>query len=173
MAKLVPGNDEGCGGVCQNNVSVAEEEEGGCGSSKPGATGGYMEKMEEQLAQNRQAEENELEVEITSPNRASPDVNGAVALSKAGNKGSANNKKRAAKGQPLASRKTSKQVVGFCKRPGCGAMTSQEICQACQLVEQLNKNRPKHAIEVEYEGEEKKDAVASVTNGIAKSVLAD
>ncbi|KAF2277140.1 adenine nucleotide alpha hydrolases-like protein [Westerdykella ornata] len=178
MAKLVPGNEEGCGGVCQGSVAVAEEEEGGCGSSKPGATGGYMEKMEEQLTLDREAVEKELEVEITSSSCASPGMNGAVPLPKSDkktNNNTNNNHKKASKGQLLPSRRTGKQVVGFCKRPGCGAMTSQEICQACQLVEQLNKNRPKHAVEVVYEGEEKRDdgMLLHVTNGIAKSVLVD
>jgi len=33
-----------------------------------------------------------------------------------------------------------RQVLGNCKR--CGYMSSQEICQACTLLEGLNKNRP-------------------------------
>lgn len=36
--------------------------------------------------------------------------------------------------------KGGRQVLGQCKR--CGYMSSQEICQACTLLEGLNKNRP-------------------------------
>ena len=38
-----------------------------------------------------------------------------------------------------ASKGVSRQALGKCKR--CGYMSSQDICQACMLLEGLNKNR--------------------------------
>ncbi|KAF2704387.1 adenine nucleotide alpha hydrolases-like protein [Pleomassaria siparia CBS 279.74] len=146
MAKLVPGSDEGCGGVCASAVAAAEEGEGGCGSSNGRTAGGEMASMEMHLAQNDLAAENGLEVEITS------------VPAKKGKKN---------KGQPPAPRKTTKQVMGQCKK--CGYLSSQDVCKACVLLEGLNKNRPKHEIGVVDEAQEDSTSgVQGVTNGINK-----
>ncbi|CAG5158748.1 uncharacterized protein ALTATR162_LOCUS5235 [Alternaria atra] len=140
MAKLVPGSDEGCGGVCASSVPVAEEEEGGCGSAQGRSTGGEMASVEARLRQNEAAVDGNLETEITtkSVNRTGQQGNGAVPLA---------NGKKAKKG--FTPKKTSKQVMGQCNK--CGYLSSQEVCKACVLLEGLNKARPKNKIEVGYE----------------------
>lgn len=144
MARLVPGSDEGCGGVCSSNVPAAEEEEGGCGSAQGRSSGGEMATVEAQLAQNEAANENNLEVEITaeaineSGKQHGRHDSGAVPLS---------NGKKVKKG--VTPKKTSKQVMGQCKK--CGYLSSQDVCKACVLLEGLNKARPKNNIEVGYD----------------------
>jgi cytoplasmic tRNA 2-thiolation protein 1 len=144
MAKLVPGSDEGCGGVCSSSVPAAEEEEGGCGSSQGRSTGGEMASVEAQLRQSEAAVDGNLETEITARSvngnskQNGDHNNGAVPLT---------NGKKAKKG--FTPKKTSKQVMGQCKK--CGYLSSQEVCKACVLLEGLNKARPKNKIEVGYE----------------------
>ncbi|CAO2655678.1 Nn.00g044810.m01.CDS01 [Neocucurbitaria sp. VM-36] len=146
MAKLVPGSDEGCGGVCSSSVPAAEEEEGGCGSAQGRSAGGEMASVEAQLRQNEAATEHNLETEITlkSSNTGNEKQHGrhdsgATQLS---------NRKKGKKGI-VPPKKTNKQVMGQCKR--CGYLSSQEVCKACVLLEGLNKARPKNKIEVGYE----------------------
>jgi cytoplasmic tRNA 2-thiolation protein 1 len=142
MARLVPGSDEGCGGACSSNIPVAEDEEGGCGSAAGRTVGGDMEKMENQLAQNDTALDQNLEVEITSKG-----MNGAkAAVPQPTNK----NGKKGKKGAPPP--KTKKQVMGQCKI--CGYLSSQDVCKACVLLDDLNKARPKNKIEVGYDVQE-------------------
>jgi cytoplasmic tRNA 2-thiolation protein 1 len=143
MARLVPGSDEGCGGVCSSNVPVAEEEEGGCGSANGRTVGGDMANMEKQLAQNETVIDQNLETEITTKtlNGGKPygrHDSAAVPLAsgKKGKKG-------------ITPRKNNKQVMGQCKI--CGYLSSQEVCKACVLLEGLNKARPKNKIEVGYD----------------------
>lgn len=144
MAKLVPGSDEGCGGVCSSNIPAAEEEEGGCGSAQGRSTGGEMASVEAQLRQSEAATDHNLETEITAPK---PSANGkqhgrhdsgAVPLA---------NGKKVKKG--VTPKKSSKQVMGQCRK--CGYLSSQDVCKACVLLEGLNKARPKNKIEVGYE----------------------
>lgn len=129
MARLVPGQtQDAC--ACKANTTaspVADEEDngGGCGSANGRSTGGEMAAMEKQLRENEKAAEGKLETEITIP--------------KPTEKG---NQPKPAKG-PKASSITvpiMKQKLGFCER--CGYMSSQKLCQACMLLEGLNKNRP-------------------------------
>lgn len=142
MAKLVPGSDEGCGGTCSSNVPAAEEEEGGCGSAQGRSTGGEMASVEARLRQNEAAADSNLETEITAKSVSSKQHarhdSDAVSLA---------NGKKTKKG--ITPKKTSKQVMGQCKR--CGYLSSQDICKACVLLEGLNKSRPKNKIEVGYE----------------------
>ncbi|KAH7384494.1 hypothetical protein BKA66DRAFT_416785 [Pyrenochaeta sp. MPI-SDFR-AT-0127] len=144
MARLVPGSDEGCGGVCSSNVPAAEEEEGGCGSAQGRSSGGEMATVEAQLAQNEIASENNLEVEITTKT-----VNGSGKQHDRHDSGALPlvNGKKGKKG--ITPRKTNKQVMGQCKK--CGYLSSQDVCKACVLLEGLNKARPKNKIEVGYE----------------------
>lgn len=130
MARLVPGSDEGCGGVCSSGkipVAAEEDGEGGCGSAVGRTVGGDMEKMEKQLASNDDATEQNLETEIK------------FTVKTAGKKG----KKHA------TPRKVNKQVMGQCRI--CGYLSSQDVCKACVLLEGLNKARPKNGIELGYE----------------------
>ncbi|KAF1977321.1 adenine nucleotide alpha hydrolases-like protein [Bimuria novae-zelandiae CBS 107.79] len=141
MAKLVPGSDEGCGGVCASAVPAGEEEEGGCGSANGRSSGGEMATMEDQLSQNEAAKANGLEVEITSSKIKKSEAPLPLTVGKS--------RKVPKASQPRKEPK--KQVMGQCKK--CGYLSSQEICKACVLLEGLNKNRPKNHIEVGYEQE--------------------
>lgn len=167
MAKLVPGSDEGCGGACSSNITIAEEEEGGCGSSQGRTVGGDMARMEKQLAQNEAAAENNLEVEITTKN-----VNGGI--TKQHNRADSGvtplptNSKKPRKG--ITPKK--KQVMGQCKK--CGYLSSQEICKACVLLEGLNKARPKNKIEVGYEVQDfqqRDQGVDGVTDSMSRTSI--
>ncbi|KAF2655247.1 adenine nucleotide alpha hydrolases-like protein [Lophiostoma macrostomum CBS 122681] len=155
MAKLVPGSDDSCGGNCANGAPAAEEEEGGCGSSNGRTAGGEMANMEQQLAQNELATENGLEVEITA---------GAISgqSHSSGTTPLRNREKKTKnKSEAVASRKPPKQVMGKCSR--CGYLSSQEVCKACVLLEGLNKNRPKNAIQVGYEAQDTDNADSMAT----------
>ncbi|KAJ5893410.1 hypothetical protein N7495_005101 [Penicillium taxi] len=55
-------------------------------------------------------------------------------------------------GPSRTQRKIKVQTMGHCER--CGYMSSQRICKACTLLDGLNRNRPKTAIEVGIEDEE-------------------
>ncbi|KAF1940316.1 adenine nucleotide alpha hydrolases-like protein [Clathrospora elynae] len=145
MVKLVPGSDEGCGGVCSSSVPAAEENEGGCGSAQGRSTGGEMATVEAQLRHNEIAAADSLETEITAKSvngkgngngkQPGQHESGTVILS---------NDKKAKKG--FVPKKANKQVMGQCKK--CGYLSSQEVCKACVLLEGLNKARPKNKIEV-------------------------
>jgi cytoplasmic tRNA 2-thiolation protein 1 len=137
MARLIPGSDEGCGGVCSSTIPIAEEEEGGCGSANGRTVGADMANMETQLAQNDTAVDQNLEVEITTKH-IKPKQGNLVPLT-TGKKGK----------KPPAPRKSNKQVMGQCNI--CGYLSSQDVCKACVLLEGLNKARPKNNIEVGYE----------------------
>ena len=51
-----------------------------------------------------------------------------------------------AKGKNRTPKQVKPQSMGKCER--CGYISSQKVCKACALLEGLNKNRPKTAIEV-------------------------
>lgn len=97
----------------------AEEEAAGCGSQNGRSSGGEMAAMEKQLAENEAAESREMEIKPPTGK-----VNQLAKTSKA----------------------IKKQTMGNCER--CGYMSSQRICKACMLLDGLNRNRPKTAIEV-------------------------
>ncbi|VBB79935.1 Putative protein similar to VEG136 protein of Neurospora crassa [Podospora comata] len=130
MARLVPGESPsscGCKGQkAQAPVAAAVEEGiGGCGSTNSRTPGGEMAALDKQLRENE--EYAELEVDVTK----------TIPKPKQG-------EKETQKELPIrtasAPSKGGRQVLGQCKR--CGYMSSQEICQACTLLEGLNKNRP-------------------------------
>lgn len=148
MAKLVPGSDEGCGGVCTSSVPAGEEEEGGCGSANGRSSGGEMATMEHRLSQNDTAAEKGLEVEITSSRIKKSEAPLPLTVGKSRKVPKASQTRKEPK----------KQVMGQCRK--CGYLSSQEICKACVLLEGLNKNRPKNHIEVGYEPEKEVDGVA-------------
>ena len=84
-----------------------------------------MAAMEKQLRENDKAVEEMLETEITIP-KPNDKANGPKPEK-----------------EPKSSSITvpvMKQKLGSCER--CGYMSSQKLCQACMLLEGLNKNRP-------------------------------
>ncbi|KAL2266107.1 hypothetical protein VTJ83DRAFT_5459 [Remersonia thermophila] len=127
-ARLVPGEEpSSCACLGQKAAAgvVVDDDVGGCGSQSGRTPGGEMAAMDKQLRDNEAHEGLEIDVTKTM-------AKGAVARGekrdvpiRTGN---------ASKGAP-------RQVLGNCKR--CGYMSSQEICQACMLLEGLNKNRAK------------------------------
>ena len=89
-----------------------------------------MAAMEKQLRENEAASEQQLETEISLPKSASTGTSTG--------KGSSTAKpssRRAGQGLPIIP----KQKLGSCEK--CGYMSSQKLCQACMLLEGLNKNR--------------------------------
>jgi len=101
-----------------------------------------MASVEARLRQNEAAADDNLETEITTKNisgkQQSRHDSDAVSLA-------SRNKPR----KGFTPKKTSKQVMGQCKK--CGYLSSQDICKACVLLQGLNKSRPKNKIEVGYE----------------------
>jgi len=134
LAALVPPEISGSGRVLPASAASAAEADaddystGGCGSQNGRASGGEMAEMEKKLAEDEAAQSRE--VEITLPATGQPAVT-SVPLTK----------KRQKNQKPLKV-----QTIGKCER--CGYISSQKICKACALLEGLNKNRPKTAIEV-------------------------
>lgn len=134
LAALVPPEISGSGRVLPASAASAAEADaddystGGCGSQDGRASGGEMAEMEKKLAEDEAAQSRE--VEITLPATGQPAVT-SVPLTK----------KRQKNQKPLKV-----QTIGKCER--CGYISSQKICKACALLEGLNKNRPKTAIEV-------------------------
>ena len=129
MARLVPGKSPdpcGCAGKSTPEPVVAEEDNiGGCGSQNGGASGADMAAMEQQLRQNETAAG--LELDMTKATKAKPEKGDTL-------KDISIPLRTATKKPPP------KQVLGTCER--CGYMSSQRICQACMLLDGLNKNRP-------------------------------
>ncbi|KAI0966168.1 hypothetical protein F4678DRAFT_450289 [Xylaria arbuscula] len=129
MARLVPGampDPCACNGKASPSQPTEEENDiGGCGSTNGRAGGGEMAAMEKQLKANAAAEEAGLETEITVIRTENPRSNGPKS-----SKGPSKNMLSA----------TAKQKLGTCEK--CGYMSSQRLCQACMLLDGLNKNRP-------------------------------
>ena len=141
MAKQVPMANEAYSG-CKSNgqISAADAEEdsiGGCGSSNGRTSGGEMAAVEKELQQSEEAECMQIETEITSFQK----VNG----NKAAKLPSGTKVSR------LKFQKTAAQKLGQCLR--CGYISSQPICKACVLLENLNKNRPKMNVSFERGGQ--------------------
>ncbi|KAJ8127895.1 hypothetical protein O1611_g5740 [Lasiodiplodia mahajangana] len=133
MARLVPGampDACACSGKSSSSQPTDEEDNiGGCGSSNGRSGGGEMAAMEKQLKANEAAEAAGLETEVTIsrasnalPSRRKP--NRQETLKPTGSE------------PPIAT----KQKLGTCEK--CGYMSSQRLCQACMLLDGLNKNRP-------------------------------
>jgi cytoplasmic tRNA 2-thiolation protein 1 len=145
MAKLVPEeiSTQRCAGGSEAAQVEGEGEgegPGGCGSGNGRSSGGEMVDMERRLIDNEAARERE--VEITSTSAAS-----------GGTPAKGNSPVRRQQQQGVrAPRKLPRQHMGQCIR--CGYLSSQEVCKACVLLEGLNKNRPRTAIEVGLEDEE-------------------
>ncbi|KAL4942441.1 hypothetical protein BDV06DRAFT_211867 [Aspergillus oleicola] len=141
MAILVPieGNQGSAGGQAEDEGAV-----GGCGSQNGRTRGGEMAEMEKTLAQNEAAVG--LETEIKRP----PQSTDAVLRNP--------HRKKATKSTKKIQQKPAvkSQTLGKCER--CGYLSSQKWCHACTLLEGLNKNRPKTAIEMELDAEEEESS---------------
>jgi cytoplasmic tRNA 2-thiolation protein 1 len=106
------------GGRKCGSTGAAEDDVGGCGSQNGRTSGGEMAAMEKELAENESAESRETEIRL--PKGQSLNVSQQMVIKK--------------------------QTLGHCER--CGYLSSQRICKACNLLDGLNRNRPKTAIEV-------------------------
>ncbi|KAK4126909.1 adenine nucleotide alpha hydrolases-like protein [Parathielavia appendiculata] len=127
MARLVLGESTSscaCKGQKSAGLAFLEDDIGGCGSQNGRTPGGEMAAMDKQLRENEAHEA--LEVDIVK----------AMSENKVGSEKERELPIRSSNG---TSRGPARQVLGNCKR--CGYMSSQEICQACMLLEGLNKNR--------------------------------
>jgi cytoplasmic tRNA 2-thiolation protein 1 len=133
MARLVP-PEVSSSVACGRDA----EESTGCGSANGHASGGEMIEMEKRLAENEAAAAHETEILLPASSHSGPAavVNGSSIHD------------RKVKGR----RKMAKQTMGRCEN--CGYLSSQKICKACMLLEGLNRNRPKMAVEVGIEDEE-------------------
>lgn len=122
MARLTPDKGQGACG-CDEGEGI-----GGCGSANGRTSGNEMAQVEASLK--KQHKSTALETEITANGTPKDD---AVPLP-------VRTKKPKKKEAPP----TPKQSLGKCIK--CGYMSSQAMCQACTLLEGLNKNRAEMAI---------------------------
>ncbi|KAI1387754.1 adenine nucleotide alpha hydrolases-like protein [Hypoxylon trugodes] len=131
MARLVPGaapSSCGCDGKATAQQAPTDEENiDGCGSTNGRTNGGEMAAMEKRLRENEAAEAAGLETEITTKKT---ETQHHV-------KSHQTNGQAKTPGTNLPVRL--KQKLGTCEK--CGYMSSQKLCQACMLLENLNKNR--------------------------------
>lgn len=114
MARLTPDKNGACG--CDEGEGI-----GGCGSANGRSSGNELAEMESSLQ--GQSKAAQLETEISSHNAPEPDVVQLPVRTR---------KPRATAAAPL-------QTLGKCVK--CGYMSSQAVCHACTLLENLNKNR--------------------------------
>lgn len=127
MARLVPGESPSSCACKGQSTAAVEEGIGGCGSTNGRTPGDEMAAMDKQLRENEAHEGFEIDVAKTMPEKKKEDGGKQMELPIRSANG-------ASKGGGVA-----RQVLGNCKR--CGYMSSQDICQACMLLEGLNKNR--------------------------------
>ncbi|OAQ73737.2 PP-loop ATPase superfamily protein [Pochonia chlamydosporia 170] len=122
MARLTPDKgQDACG--CDEDEAI-----GGCGSANGRTSGSELAQMEARLKVKQRS--TELETEISANGTSADD--GSVKLPIRGG--------RRQKEKPVGPL----QTLGQCIK--CGYMSSQEMCQACTLLESLNKNRPEVSI---------------------------
>lgn len=130
MARLVPGSKpDPC--LCRDGSTPTalpgeEDNIGGCGSQNGRSSGGEMDAMEKQLRDNEAS--HVLEVDV------------AKELSQRKQKSSAGPRTLPIRNGTGNAKVVKKQVLGNCER--CGYISSQSLCQACMLLDGLNKNRP-------------------------------
>ncbi|KAF3761537.1 adenine nucleotide alpha hydrolases-like protein [Cryphonectria parasitica EP155] len=129
MARLVPGKQpDNCACKVKSapvDAVLEEEDIGGCGSANGRTSGNEMSVMEAQLRGNDTAKN--LEIDVTTAVPLRPRTKDGQSLS-------------THNGKPGGKKAITKQVKGKCEK--CGYMSSQAMCQACMLLEGLNKNRP-------------------------------
>ncbi|KAF4968031.1 hypothetical protein FSARC_4528 [Fusarium sarcochroum] len=124
MARLTPDKGQGACG-CDEGEGI-----GGCGSANGRTSGNEMAQVEASLK--KQPKSTTLETEITANGTPKDD---AVPLP-------VRTKKQ--KQKQTEAPATTMQTLGKCIK--CGYMSSQSMCQACTLLEGLNKNRAEIAI---------------------------
>ncbi|KAG6012438.1 nucleotidyltransferase [Claviceps lovelessii] len=121
MARLTPDkNQDAC--ACDEGEGM-----GGCGSADGRTSGSELAQMEAKLKAKEHVAG--LETEITASHGSTGD--GSVKLPI---------REQRSTERPVAPL----QTLGKCMK--CGYMSSQEMCQACTLLENLNKNRPEVSI---------------------------
>lgn len=117
MARLTPEKNESA-------CACDDEGSGGCGTANTNGSTNEMAQLEAKLSENNGTQKLETEIKSNSVQAGNEPV-----------KLPSRPKKSHEQPQP-----TTLQTLGKCIR--CGYMSSQDICQACTLVERLNKNRP-------------------------------
>lgn len=144
MAKLAP--PEIRGSLPQSGTALAARVEnddystGGCGSQNGRSSGGEMVELESKLSTNPSTQQDiqSRETEITMPRPPQ------------------NIKRSPASSSQAVKKPIKTQTLGQCER--CGYIASQKICKACSLLEGLNRNRPKTAIEVTLDVDEEESS---------------
>lgn len=130
MARLVPGKQSDHsipkGKLALDEMPAEAGDTGGCGTGNGRTSGNEMAAMEAQLRSTESSKNLETDVTTAIPLRARQ---GAGKELSGRNANSGRSKKAVAV-----------QVMGTCEK--CGYMSSQSMCQACMLLEGLNKNRP-------------------------------
>lgn len=130
MARLVPGSQANevlaCNAKSADEVPAEEGDVGGCGSANGRASGSEMAAMEARLRSNESSQALETDVTAAVPLKTRPSTAKELPTRNV-------NPGRQKKATP-------RQVMGSCEK--CGYMSSQAMCQACMLLEGLNKNRP-------------------------------
>lgn len=111
-------------------------EAGGCGSQGGRSSGNELAAMEAQLKSNEAAESLETDMASLFLARKQQQLGEGQVPAKKASAAPAT----ATPSQPQGRNAVSKQVLGTCVK--CGYMSSQAMCQACTLLEGLNKNRP-------------------------------
>ena len=126
MARLVP-NDSSERSIrsAKNFMNADGDGEGACGNSSGKSNGGEMAVLEKQLIENEGAKERELDFTMN---------------------GYRHDRHQSTKAKQDL-RRPPRQQMGKCRK--CGYMSSQAICQACMLLEGLNKSRPKTDVTAE------------------------
>ncbi|KAK4145235.1 uncharacterized protein C8A04DRAFT_10806 [Dichotomopilus funicola] len=130
MARLVPRDtSSSCSCKEQKNaapIALAEDDVGGCGSQNGRTPGNEMAAMDKQLRDNEVHEKFEIDVAkvISEGKKTGPEKQQWGLPTRNGNS---------------ATGAVGGQVLGNCER--CGYMSSQATCQACTLLDGLNKNR--------------------------------
>lgn len=125
MARLVPGHVPDKGKEVAIEARAETDAVGGCGSANGRSSGNEMAAMEAQLRKTEASKDLETDVTSAVPLKVRP--NGTKELP-------------TRNGQPGGRKPPQRQVMGTCVK--CGYMSSQAMCQACMLLEGLNKNRP-------------------------------
>lgn len=109
---------------------------GGCGSQNGRSSGNELAAMEAQLKSNEAAESLETDMASMFLARKQQHLDdGRIPEKKATTPATP-----MTQSQPQGRNAVAKQVLGTCVK--CGYMSSQSMCQACTLLEGLNKNRP-------------------------------
>ena len=165
MARLVPGAEPiascGCAGKSGQDkktkstsaIPIGDDDDeggggGGCGSQAGRSSGNELAAMEVQLKSNEEAEGLETDMAALFLARKQNQLDGdgpaeaqPIKPKRPASIVSTITSAATAASRPQGRHAVSKQVLGTCQK--CGYMSSQAMCQACTLLEGLNKNRPR------------------------------